>query len=99
MHDPKTITTTPKQLTVAKTEQRYYLVRESDKLAALTRILEVEHLPRPLFLHAPELARLIWQRHCWHGVLQAEALHGDLAQNARETVLGQVPTRKHYPVW
>ncbi len=89
MHDPKTITTTPKQLTVAKTEQRYYLVRESDKLAALTRILEVEQASTTLIftrtrIGAANLAEALLARG-----LQAEALHGDLAQNARETVLGR----------
>jgi ATP-dependent RNA helicase DeaD len=37
LHDPKTVMIKHKQLTVATTEQRYYLVNEEDKLAALTR--------------------------------------------------------------
>ena len=41
---PQFITIKRKQLTVATIEQRYYLVNEKDKLAALTRLFEVEEI-------------------------------------------------------
>jgi ATP-dependent RNA helicase DeaD len=42
MIEPQIITIKGKQITVATIEQRYYLVNEKDKLAALTRLFEVE---------------------------------------------------------
>jgi len=41
MHEPQSVTIQRKQLTVATIEQRYYLVNEADKLAALTRLFEM----------------------------------------------------------
>ncbi|MBL6983737.1 MAG: DEAD/DEAH box helicase, partial [Anaerolineales bacterium] len=41
LRDPQSITIERKHLTVESTEQRYYLVNEKDKLAALTRLFEV----------------------------------------------------------
>ena len=42
MHEPESVTIQHKQMTVAAIDQRYYLVNETDKLAALTRLFEVE---------------------------------------------------------
>jgi ATP-dependent RNA helicase DeaD len=74
-------------LTVPETEQRYFLVHESSKLAALTRLLEVEDSQSVLIfartkVGAAELAEALLARG-----YPAEALHGDLSQEARETVL------------
>jgi ATP-dependent RNA helicase DeaD len=38
MQNPQSISIQPKQLTVKAIEQRYYLINEADKLAALTRL-------------------------------------------------------------
>ncbi len=89
MHAPEAITINPKQLTVSNTEQRYYVVRESDKLAALTRLLEMETLTSALIftrtrVGAADLAEALLSRG-----FQAEALHGDLSQQIRETILGR----------
>ena len=89
MHAPEAVTVNPKQLTVANTEQRYYVVRESDKLAALTRLLETETITSVLVFArtragAAELAEALFERG-----FQAEALHGELRQQARETILGR----------
>ncbi len=89
MHHPKTITTTPKQLTVAKTQQRYYLVRNADKLAALTRILEVEEAGTTLVFTRTKIGAARLAGSLLTRGIQAEALHGDLSQGARETVLGR----------
>ncbi len=48
MRDPQSITIARKQLTVAAIEQRYYLVHAGDKLAALTRLFEVEEMTSAL---------------------------------------------------
>jgi ATP-dependent RNA helicase DeaD len=89
MRAPEAITINPKQLTVASTEQRYYIVRETDKLAAITRLFEMEAVASALIfvrtkVGAAELAEALFARG-----FEAEALHGDLRQQARETVLGR----------
>ena len=89
MRDPETVLIPSKQLTVAETEQRCYLVNESDKLAALNRLLEVEGATSTLIftrtkVQAAGLAEALLARGT-----QVEALHGDLNQAARETVMNR----------
>ena len=87
MQTPKAITVNPRQLTVTNTEQRYYIVQEADKVAATIRLLEMEDVTRALIftrtrVGAGELADTLVARG-----FKAEALHGDLSQQARESVL------------
>ncbi len=89
MSTPAAITINPQRLTVAETEQRYYVVTEEDKLAALTRLFEMEEMSGVLIftrtkVRAAELADALFARG-----IQAEALHGDLSQPARETVMNR----------
>jgi ATP-dependent RNA helicase DeaD len=89
---PQFITIKHQQLTVATTEQRYYLVNEKDKLAALTRLLEVEEVGATLIftrtrVSSGRLANELIQRG-----FPAEALNGDLAQDARIRVLNRFRT-------
>ena len=89
MHNPEAIAVNPERVTVAETEQRHYLVYEEDKLAALMRLLEVETVTGALIftrtkVKAAEVADALVARG-----IQAEALHGDLTQAARETVLNR----------
>jgi ATP-dependent RNA helicase DeaD len=88
MSEPEAIVVNPTHMTVEQTEQRYYLLNESDKLEALSRLLEVESVTRALVftrtrVGSAELAEALFAR----GV-HAEALHGDMSQPARETVMG-----------
>lgn len=88
MQAPETIVVNPEQVTVPETEQRAYLVNESDKVAALTRLLETEMATRTLIftrtkVGAAKLAEALFARG-----IQTEALHGDMPQSARETVMG-----------
>jgi ATP-dependent RNA helicase DeaD len=74
-------------VTAIAIEQRYYLVRQSDKIAALTRILEHEDVKRALIfartrIGTAELANALTQRG-----FPAETLNGNLTQEARERVL------------
>ena len=67
-----------------------HLVDEADKLAALVRLLEVEPVDRALVftrtkIRTAQLAESLLERS-----FQAEALHGDLDQPAREAVLRRV---------
>ncbi|MGD8857613.1 MAG: DEAD/DEAH box helicase, partial [Chloroflexota bacterium] len=89
LSDPQTVTIAHKQLTVAGVEQRAYLVHESDKLAALTRLFEVEEISSALIfsrtrVSTGQLANELTQRG-----FPAESLNGDLSQDAREQVLGR----------
>jgi ATP-dependent RNA helicase DeaD len=87
--DPERINVSPTQETVAETEQRYYRVRDENKIEALTRLLEIESVKSALVFartkaRAQELADELAQRG-----FPAEAMHGDLSQAQRETVLNR----------
>jgi len=87
MKDSQEIRTSPKQITVAETEQRFCQVRQDKKISALGRFLEVEEVTSALIfartkLRAQELADELNRRG-----YPAESLHGDLNQARREFVL------------
>lgn len=87
LNTPRTIAIESKQRTVDTIEQRYYLVNEADRLAALTRIFEVEPITSALIfartrVSSGDLANALTARG-----YPAEVLNGDLAQEARERVL------------
>ncbi|GAB4398581.1 MAG: DEAD/DEAH box helicase [Anaerolineales bacterium] len=87
LKSPRMIAIESKQRTVDTIEQRYYLVNESDRLAALTRIFEVEPITSALIfartrVSSGDLANALTARG-----YPAEVLNGDLAQEARERVL------------
>jgi ATP-dependent RNA helicase DeaD len=87
MRDPLVVAVTPETVTVENVSQRYYLVREGDKISALSRLLEVEDLKNTLIFArtktgAAELAETLIARG-----YPAEAIHGDLPQAERERIL------------
>lgn len=89
MRQPQSVTIQRPQLTVSTIEQRYYLVNEEDKTAALTRLFEVEPITSALIFTRTragtgELANELTLRG-----FPAEALNGDLSQDVREQVLGR----------
>ena len=89
LRDPQAIATQQTQVTVAATTQRHYVVHESDKLAALTRLFEVEPITSALIFvrtraGAGELAAELSTRG-----FPAKALSGDLEQEERERVLNR----------
>ncbi len=86
---PQSIAIKHKQRTVAATEQRYYVVNQRDKLAALTRLFETEEISRALVFvrtraGTGELANALASRG-----FAAEMLNGDLSQDARERVMSR----------
>lgn len=89
LHTPEEITVSSDTLTLETTEQRIYLVRESDKFAAIKRLLEVEPVTTALVftrtkVRAGELAdQLIGSG------FASEVIHGDLSQSARELALSR----------
>lgn len=87
MHDPVLVTIETEEMTVENIGQRYYVVREGDKVAALSRLLEVEELKNTLVftrtkVGAAQLAETLIARD-----YPAEAIHGDLQQMERERIL------------
>ncbi len=87
LRQPQSVTIQREQVTVAAIEQRYYLVNEADKTAALTRLFEVEPVTSALIFvrtraSSGELAGELSARG-----FPAEVLNGDLTQEAREQVL------------
>lgn len=87
--EPQHVTIQREQVTVAAIEQRYYLVNQADKTAALTRLVESEAITSALIFvrtraGTGELADELEARGC-----AAEILNGDLAQEARERVLNR----------
>ncbi len=94
VQNPREIRINPTRMTVAETEQRYCLVREEDKTAALTRLLEVEEVGSSLIFartkaRAQDLADELSRRG-----FPAASLHGDLNQSRREFVLNRFREHK-----
>ena len=87
MNDPQSVTIQREQVTAEMIEQRCYLVNERDKMAALTRLFEIEDITSALIfvrtrVGTGELANELTRRG-----FPAEALNGDLSQEARERTL------------
>lgn len=87
MRDPQSVTIQREQVTAEMIEQRCYLVNQRDKFTALTRLFEVEDITSALIfartrVGTGELANELTVRG-----FPAEALNGDLSQEARERTL------------
>jgi len=87
MRNAETVRIQNKELTVNTIDQRYYLVNPEDKLAALTRLFEVEPVSRALIftrtrMDTGDLANELIRRG-----FPAEAINGDLSQDIRTKVL------------
>ena len=89
MNAPQSILIQRAQVTLEAIEQRYYLVNQADKMAALTRLFEIEPVTSALIfvrtrLGTGELANELSRRG-----FPAESLNGDLSQEARERTLNR----------
>ncbi|MCZ7547970.1 MAG: DEAD/DEAH box helicase [Anaerolineales bacterium] len=89
MRDPQAVTIKRATLTLASTEQRCYLVYESDKLSALTRLFETEPIHSALIFARTRAETAALANELVLRGIPAEAIHGDLDQHARERVLGR----------
>ncbi len=89
MRDPQSVHIKRDTLTLASTEQRYYLVHESDKTNALTRLFEIEPIKSALIFARTRAETSTLANELVVRGIPAEAIHGDLDQNARERVLGR----------
>lgn len=89
MKDPQSIAIKGDHLTVDSIEQRYYLINDRDKLAALSLLFEVEPITRALIFvrtraGTGDLTNALNARG-----FPAETLNGDLTQDARERVVAR----------
>ncbi len=89
MRDPQSVTIKRDTLTLTTTEQRYYLVHEADKTNALTRLFEIEPVKSALIFARTRAETAALANELVVRGIPAEAIHGDLDQNARERVLGR----------
>src|SRR5215212_6677366 len=89
IRDPQPVTIKRETLTLASTEQRYYLVHEADKTNALTRLFEIEPIKSALIFARTRAETATLANELVVRGIPAEAIHGDLDQNARERVLGR----------
>ena len=89
MRDPQHVHIKRDTLTLASTEQRYYLVHEADKTNALTRLFEIEPIKSALIFARTRAETATLANELVVRGIPAEAIHGDLDQNARERVLGR----------
>ena len=89
MRDPQFIAVGSKERTVEGVDQRYYLVNDKDKLAALTRLVEIEAISGTLIFARTRVATGELAAELTTRGFPAEALNGDMSQEAREHVLAR----------
>ncbi len=89
MRDPQTVAVKRSTLTAAAIEQRYYLVHESHKTNALTRLFEIEPIHSALIFTRTRAETSTLANELVVRGIPAEAISGDLDQQARERVLGR----------
>jgi ATP-dependent RNA helicase DeaD len=94
MRDPQSVIVKKSTLTLSTTEQRYYLVHENDKTNALTRLFEIEPIHSALIFARTRAETSTLANELVVRGIPAEAIHGDLDQNARERVLGRFRTNQ-----
>jgi ATP-dependent RNA helicase DeaD len=94
MDTPQSFKIKCKQLTVETVEQRYYLVNESDKLAALTRLFEIEPIASALIFARTRIGTTELANELALRGFPAEALNGDMSQDARVLVLNRFRDNK-----
>ncbi len=88
------IKTDKEQLTTNLTDQIYFEVREEDKFEALSRIIDIETEFYGLIFCRTKVRTDAVARRLIDRGYDADALHGDIAQNQREKILGKFRRRK-----
>ena len=94
LRDPRSVTVAEKTMTVPTVDQRYLNVSESQKVDALTRILGAEEIEAVLvFARTKNGAAALTEKLVARG-WAAEALHGDMSQAQRETLIKRFRSRQ-----
>ncbi len=93
MKNPEIVRVADETLTTDLTEQLFVEVRESDKFEALTRFIDIEeHFYGIIFCRTKLQCDEVGQKLVERGY-NAEALHGDLSQKQRESILNRMRNR------
>src|SRR6185295_19616377 len=87
LSDPVTVESEHKTLTVPTVEQRYLHIAERQKLEALTRILDLEAPEAALIFVGTKLGAADVAERLQARGYEAEAMHGDMNQSQRESVI------------
>ena len=93
MQNPEFCKIQSQQRTVDTIEQRYYVVNESDKLVALALLFEVEPISSALIFARTRAGTVALANAMTARGIPAEALNGDMSQDARERVLHRFRTK------
>ncbi len=89
LRNPQVCAIESTQRTAADIEQRAYLVRDADRFAALTRLLETEPVTSALiFAHTRVATNELAEKLNLHG-FAADVLNGEMTQSARTDTLGR----------
>jgi ATP-dependent RNA helicase DeaD len=94
MRDPQYIAIQAEQVTVDTIDQTYYLVNGADKTAALTRLFEIEEITSALIFTRTRAGSSDLANELSARGFPAEALNGDLSQEARERTLNRFRQNK-----
>lgn len=94
LNDPVEITIKVKTATANLIRQRYWLVRGTHKLDALTRILEVEDFEGMIIFVRTKTATVELAEKLQARGFSSAALNGDLSQNQREKTVDQLKSGK-----
>jgi ATP-dependent RNA helicase DeaD len=89
MRAPQSVTIQREQVTVPAIEQRYYLINEREKTAALTRLFEMEEISSALIFVRTRAGTGELSNELATRGFPSEALNGDLSQEARERTLNR----------
>jgi ATP-dependent RNA helicase DeaD len=87
LDDPKEILIAKGSLNVPKIEQRLYVVAPHQKMEALTRLLDTEDITSALIFTRTKVGASDLTEGLQARGYAVDALHGDMAQPARETVI------------
>src|SRR4029077_13621935 len=94
LHDPEEITVKNKTTTSANTNQRYLIVSYTQKVDALTRILEVENFEGMIvFVRTKQVTEQLAERLRARG-FSAQTINGDIVQAQRERTINQLREAK-----
>ncbi len=89
LHDPATVAVAPVSATADKVEQKLYYVDKNDKRALLAHLLEDRAINRALVFTRTKHAANRVADHLIRLGVQADAIHGNKSQNARERALAR----------
>jgi len=87
LKDPETVAVVPPATTAEKVDQEVFFVEKADKRALLTEVLQDASMKRVLVFSRTKHGANRIAEHLLKNRIEAEAIHGNKSQNARERAL------------